>query len=173
MPLGRPPFGTSEIVGTVAETARFVPTPADDPAVIEMLGEYYHELDRRFEFGFDAHLTPQADVDETTPPRGVFLVVMVNSQPAGIGALRTERPGIGEIKRMYLRDICRGRGIGRALVAELETYALKFGMTETWLDSNRALGNAIAMYRSLGYTDIERYNHHPYGDVWLGRTLTR
>lgn len=157
----------------MAETVRFVPTPADDPTVVEMLAEYYAELDRRFEFGFDAQLTPQADVDETTPPRGVFLVVTVDGQPAGIGALRTERPGVGEIKRMYLRDTCRGRGIGRALVAELEAYALTFAMTETWLDSNRALDNAIAMYRSLGYTDIERYNHHPYGHVWLGRTLSR
>lgn len=149
----------------------FRPTPGDAPAVVELLAEYYTELDRRFDGGFDAELTSQADVDETTPPQGVFLVVYVDGVAAGIGALRTQAPGVGEIKRMYLRSTTRGLGLGRRLVAELEAHARAYAMTSVCLDSNRALGNAIEMYRDLGYTDIERYNFHPYGDVWLGRSL--
>ena len=159
---------------SVSEPAavEFRPTPADDPLVLTLLDEYYAELDRRFSNGFDADLTSQADIAGTTPPNGVFVVVWLDGDPVGIGALRSEAPGVGEIKRMYLRDAARGHGLGRRLVRELEARAREFGMERVCLDSNEALTNAIAMYRELGYTDIERYNHHPYAHVWLGRSLT-
>ena len=40
-----------------------------------------------------------------------------------------------------------------------------------WLDTNRALSPAIAMYRAAGYADIDRYNDNPYADFWFEKEL--
>ncbi|MCP3935513.1 MAG: GNAT family N-acetyltransferase [Actinomycetia bacterium] len=149
---------------------------ADDPEVERCLSLYYEELDRRFDTGFDVELTPQADIEETTPPRGVFLTVQHRSDgdtdPAlGIGALRLEQPGVAEMKRMWVSPEARGMGAGRLLVESLEAAAVEFGYREVWLDSNSTLTEAISLYRSMGYTDIARYNTHPFAHVWLGKTL--
>ena len=149
---------------------------ADDAEVVRCLGAYYAELDQRFDTGFDAELTPQAEIDDTTPPVGVFYTLQWaddgDDAPAlGIGALRPEQPGVAEIKRMWVAPEARGLGGGRLLLDELEAAARRFGYTEVWLDSNSSLTEAIAMYRSAGFVDVPRYNTHPFAQVWLGKKL--
>ena len=39
------------------------------------------------------------------------------------------------------------------------------------LDTNRALNEAHALYRKLGYVEIARYNDNPYADHWFEKRL--
>jgi ribosomal protein S18 acetylase RimI-like enzyme len=74
---------------------------------------------------------------------------------------------------MWVADSARGLGIGRRLLGELERRAAEHGGTVVRLDTNKALTEAIAMYRSAGYREIEAFNAEPYAHHWFEKRLRR
>lgn len=153
-------------------TAALVEVTPIDPAhphAQSCLGEYFAELDRRFEGGFDPSLSPPAD--EYRPPSGLFLVAYLRSEPIGCGALKFHPADPPEIKRMWVAPAARGLGIGRRLLAELEARAAASGAKSVRLDTNAALIEAIALYRSAGYVEIEPFHGEPYAHRWFGKDL--
>src|SRR5690606_25449994 len=84
-----------------------------DPASREArwcLEQYYAELARRFDEGFDAARSLPTDDAELRPPRGVFLMASVDGEPVACGLIKTIGPGIGYLKRMWVSDALRGVG---------------------------------------------------------------
>ncbi len=136
------------------------------------LCEYFAELDRRFDAGFDPALSISADADELRPPAGLFLLASLRSDPIGCGALKFHDDAPTEIKRMWVADAARGLGVGRRLLEELEVEALRRGSRVSRLETNRSLIEAIAMYRSAGYVEVEAFNHEAYADHWFEKRLT-
>jgi putative acetyltransferase len=101
-----------------------------------------------------------------TPPRGRLLIAALDGQPIGCVALRpldNLGPAVCELKRMYVRPAARGHGIGRLLAERLLTDARTLGYTLMKLDSDTdaRFAAAIALYRTLGFTECERYNADP------------
>ncbi|MEQ1954228.1 helix-turn-helix domain-containing GNAT family N-acetyltransferase [Mesorhizobium sp. CN2-181] len=135
------------------------------------LGEYFAELARRFEEGFDLEIGKAAEASEMTPPKGWFLMARIDGEPAGCGVLKTLEDGIGEIKRVWVSPSARGLGIASRLMEKLESLALEAGLTSVRLDTNRALLEAQAMYRKLGYHEIARYNDNFYANHWFEKRL--
>jgi DNA-binding MarR family transcriptional regulator/GNAT superfamily N-acetyltransferase len=147
------------------------PVDPADPDAQHCLREYYAELDRRFATGFDPARTLPVALDEMRPPAGIFLVARLRGQPVGCGALKV-RPGAPtEIKRMWVSPTARGLGVGRRLLAELETRARDNGSSTVRLDTNGALTEAIAMYRSAGYREIPPFNDEPFATLWFDKDL--
>jgi DNA-binding MarR family transcriptional regulator/predicted N-acetyltransferase YhbS len=132
---------------------------------------YYTEIDRRFEHGFDLGQSISADGDQLRPPEGVLLVAYLRGEPVGSGALRCPPGEPGTLKRMWVADSARGLGIGRRLLAELESRAAAHGCDTVRLETNRALAEAIAMYRSAGYVEVAPYNDEPHAHHWFTKTL--
>ena len=126
------------------------------------LDHYFAELDERFEEGF---------VAPTDDAVAAFVVARLGGQPAGCGALKTLEPGIGEIARVWVDRPHRGLGLGARLLAALEEQAVALGHHTVRLDTNRALDEAQAMYRSNGYRAIPRYNDNPYANHWFEKAL--
>ena len=62
--------------------------------------------------------------------------------------------------------------MGRRLLAELEATAAARGDGLVRLDTNRALAEAIGMYRSAGYTEVEAFNEEPYAHHWFEKRLS-
>ena len=149
--------------------------PADprDPDAARCVQAYFAELDRRSDTGFDpAASGAAADAHELTPPLGTFLVARLDGAPVGCGGVK-HRPGApAEIKRLWVADAARGRGLGRRLLGELEALASRSGASVVRLDTNGALVEAIAMYRSAGYREIPRFNDEPFADHWFEKRLT-
>jgi DNA-binding MarR family transcriptional regulator/GNAT superfamily N-acetyltransferase len=137
------------------------------------LREYFAELDRRFDTGFDPGATLPADPAEMRPPAGTFLVGMLRAEPVCCGALKFHGRAPAEIKRMWVSGAVRGLGLGRRLLAELEGRAAGQGCDAVRLETNRALIEAIAMYRSSGYEEVPAFNDEPYGDHWFEKSLDR
>jgi DNA-binding MarR family transcriptional regulator/N-acetylglutamate synthase-like GNAT family acetyltransferase len=127
------------------------------------LAHYYAELDERFEEGFDATIWP---ADATR-----FVIARLGGQPTGCGVLKTLEPLVGEIARMWVDKPHRGLGLARRLLAALEQQAAELGFATVRLDTNRALDEAKAMYRSAGYREIPRYNDNPYAHHWFEKRL--
>jgi ribosomal protein S18 acetylase RimI-like enzyme len=57
------------------------------------------------------------------------------------------------------------------LLAELERRAAEHGCGVVRLETNRALVEAIAMYRSSGYREVAAFNDEPYGDHWFEKSF--
>jgi GNAT superfamily N-acetyltransferase len=135
------------------------------------LGEYYAELARRFEDGFDVSLSRNPDADEMIRPRGAFLVAMSDGLPIGCVGLKRTDSEIAEIKRLWVAPSARGLGIGRRLVEAAENAASHLSIKTLRLDTNRALPEALRLYRSTGWSEIDRFNDDPYPDLFFEKHL--
>jgi GNAT superfamily N-acetyltransferase len=155
----------------VGEVELSVVDGASGPAQWAMR-QYFDELARRFPGGFD----PGGALDEAAelfnPPRGVFVLAVVDGRTAGCGALVHLDDGTAEIKRMWVSPAIRGLGVGARLLSRLEDEAAHAGRRRVVLDTNGTLTEAIAMYGSRGYVPIERYNDNPYAQRWFEKALT-
>jgi GNAT superfamily N-acetyltransferase len=101
----------------------------------------------------------------------MLLVGYEGGDPVACGAVRVIGPGVAEIKRMFVTHAARGRGHGRALLHALEHAALELDCDVARLDSIEHLAEAMALYRSAGYTPIGDYNRNPNAGVWMQRRL--
>lgn len=132
---------------------------------------YFAELAHRFDGGFDpAHSIFAAD-EELTFPTGLLLVATLRADPVGCGALKLHQDGCAEVKRMWVSPTVRGLGLGRRLLAELESRAAAHGVRTLRLETNRALTEAIGLYRAAGYREVEAFNDEPYAHHWFEKTL--
>jgi DNA-binding MarR family transcriptional regulator len=155
-------------------TAALVEIDAVDPAhphARHCLREYFAELHRRFDAGFDPARSRLADPTEMRPPAGVFCVATLRGEPVGCGGLRFHGEAPTELKRMWVDPAARGLGVGRRLLAELESRAAANGSRTVRLDTNGSLTEALAMYRSAGYREVEPFNDEQYADHWFEKRL--
>ncbi len=150
-----------------AAMIRIAPVDPAHPHAQHCLRAYAAELDRRFAHGFDPARSISAAPRELRPPAGLVLVASLRAEPIGCGALKFHDGEATEIKRMWVAEEARGLGVGRRLLAELEARAGAVVRLET----NRALTEAIAMYRSAGYTEVAPFNDEPYAHHWFEKRL--
>jgi DNA-binding MarR family transcriptional regulator/GNAT superfamily N-acetyltransferase len=133
--------------------------------------QYFTELSKRFEAGFDPTQSISAHAYELTPPAGLLLVARLREEPVGCGALKFHENTVGELKRMWVAPRARGLGLGRRLLEVLEHEAREAGMTVLHLETNRTLTEAIEMYRHAGYQEVEAFNDEPYAHYWFEKRL--
>jgi DNA-binding MarR family transcriptional regulator/GNAT superfamily N-acetyltransferase len=173
------PGQRQQLTGAMTTVARLLTAGAvrfavADPAAPEAqycLREYFTELDRRFATGFDPRRGTVPDAGEFAPPGGVLIVASLWSEPIGCGGLLLHDDDAADVKRMWVDRSARGLGVGRRLLAELEAHAIRSGRTVTRLETNRGLAEAIALYRSAGYAEVEPFNDEPYADHWFAKRL--
>jgi DNA-binding MarR family transcriptional regulator/predicted N-acetyltransferase YhbS len=151
------------------------PVDPDHPHARHCLGAYFAELDRRFDGGFDEALGISAAGDELRLPAGLLLVATLHGEPVGCGALKlagdsTDRTAY--LKRMWVADGQRGLGIGRRLLAELEQRSRAHGASTVRLETNKALAEAITMYRAAGYEEVAPFNDEHYAHHWFEKRLS-
>lgn len=132
---------------------------------------YFAELAARFPGGFDAGDALDTDAVAFDAPAGAFVVVHDGTDVAGCGGLQRLDDTTAEIKRMWVHRDWRSVGLGRRLLAHLESLARDLGRTSVVLDTNATLLEAIAMYERAGYQAIERYNDNPYAQRWFAKAL--
>lgn len=142
-----------------------------EPGVRHAMQEYMAELTRRF--GREFAVTPMSDAERRSflRPQGVFLLAEQDGLAVASGALRPLGEGIAEVKRMWVNPAWRGRGLSRQLMAELERQAQGLGYRALRLDTSRHLGEAVGLYRALGYSEISRYNDNPDADHFFEKTI--
>ncbi|MGY5079367.1 GNAT family N-acetyltransferase [Streptomyces nigrescens] len=106
-----------------------------------------------------------ADDPDDTPashyvlPQGLFVIARCDDSPeaVGCGGWRLLSPGTAEIKRMYVTQAGRGRGIGRRILEHLESQAVSRGVIRMVLETGVRNEAALSLYRSCGYQPCPSY----------------
>jgi ribosomal protein S18 acetylase RimI-like enzyme len=94
-----------------------------------------------------------------------LLVARLDGEAVGCVALKPLPGEACEMKRLYVRPEARGTGAGRALVEASIARALELGYAVMRLDTLPTMDAAQALYLSLGFRPIERYNDNPIEGV--------
>jgi putative acetyltransferase len=138
---------------------------AESPAQIAQARELFLEYADSLGFSlcfqsFDQELAGLPG--DYAPPDGRLLLAEYRDQLAGCVALHKLDSGTCEMKRLYLRPQLRGRGVGRALAEAVIAEARAIGYQKMRLDTvEPVMPNAVAMYRRLGFVEIEPYRANP------------
>ncbi len=145
--------------------------PEDHAAVARELADYLSFIGGALDAeGLDYDIAHwQEEYDGRT---GVLLLV---ADPAGevvgTAAVRLLEPGLGELKRMWLRPSRQGRGLGRRLMDACLDEARRLGCRALRLDTQARMEAAVHLYRAYGFSEIPRYNDNRRADIWMERAL--
>ncbi|WP_326753184.1 GNAT family N-acetyltransferase [Streptomyces hirsutus] len=141
----------------------------DHPDAVKLNDEVQAEYDVRYGDGGDA--TPM-DPADFRPPNGVYLIAYdENDTPVASGGWRVQnangegnRDGDAELKRMYVIEQMRGRGLARRILAALEDDARAAGRLRMVLETGTEQPEAIALYASSGYEPCEKFGYYRFHD---------
>jgi GNAT superfamily N-acetyltransferase len=148
--------------------------PADGAAARALFHEYMALIGERAGIeDFEPIERIFATSDVFAAPDAAWLVVYADGTAVGCGGLRTLAPGIGEVKRMFVSQPARRRGLGRRLLRALEERARAVGHDRVRVLTTPMLSEACALYAADGYEEIERVQpaEGPV-EIWLEKALT-
>lgn len=153
------------IVGAIDLIA--VESSAHKAAARELMREYLWWVAdvARTNYGltFDIDAMIESDIQDQLkfyPPAGRFYLLQFAGRYVGVGCLKRLADGVGEIQRMFVQTQVRGVGAGRALLERLIQDAKDLGYLTVRLESLKALSAAHALYRSVGFVEIDPYSEN-------------
>ncbi|MPY96255.1 MAG: GNAT family N-acetyltransferase [Acidimicrobiia bacterium] len=123
-------------------------------------------------------LQPEAEgeyagpLDYYRPPDGALLLARAGGRPVGLVGLHRIAGACAELKRMFVLPSARGSGAGRALLHAALATAAELGFGRLVLETMPGeMDTAIALYRGLGFTDVDRFSIDLPGAIALGLDL--
>nr|WP_236673053.1 GNAT family N-acetyltransferase [Flavobacterium tagetis] len=88
------------------------------------------------------------------------IIAYVNGIAVGCGAIKQFDAESVEVKRMFVSDEYRGRGISRKILSELENWAKELGYESTVLETSNVQVEAVGLYTKSGYAITENYGQY-------------
>jgi ribosomal protein S18 acetylase RimI-like enzyme len=147
-----------------------VETAHDYSQARKLLRAYAGGMDVDLEVdGFSAELQSLSTIYRL--PQGAFLVAKKGKDYVGCVGWRHYEPGIAEVKRMFVLPQYAGRGIGRVLIEQLIESVRSHNVTRLRLEVLTSSLSAIALYRNIGFKDIEHYRLSLSGLEYLSMQL--
>jgi GNAT superfamily N-acetyltransferase len=137
---------------------------AQEQQVRELEFEYFTwvntQLHAEFQITLDIEKMITNDLENLEmyfPPTGGLFLAEQDRTLIGMIFLTQLREGVGQIRRMYVRDAYRRRGIARALFKTAIEHARDIGYSSLVLESPMSWTGAHALYHALGFEAVEMY----------------
>jgi ribosomal protein S18 acetylase RimI-like enzyme len=139
---------------------RGVASPSDRASVQQLFREYASGLGFSLDFqDFERELREFPGA--YAAPRGTLLLAELEGEAVGCVGLRPLDLETCEMKRLYVRPGCRGRGVGRRLAERVIEEGRSKAYGRMRLDTVPSMTDAIALYRRLGFSEIPPYRFNP------------
>src|SRR5215469_9847685 len=161
-PIGRGQAGSGSLSSSLE---RLKIGQAESCAQIEAIRELFLEYGQSLSFSlcfqsFDKELAGLPG--DYAPPEGRLLLLSISGEAAGCVALHKLSSEMCEMKRLYVRPQFRGKGLGRSLTERIIEDGRQIGYKKLRLDTvEPVMQTAVAMYRALGFREIEPYRENP------------
>ncbi|CAM5545485.1 GNAT family N-acetyltransferase [Streptomyces fumanus] len=148
------------------------PVPFDHPDAVKLNDEVQAEYALRYGDGGDeTYLEPS----HFAPPNGLYLIAYDEAGvPVATGGWRAQeaneenyRDGDAELKRMFVIEQMRGRGLARRILAALEADARAAGRTRMVLETGTQQPEAVALYLSSGYEPCDKFGYYRFHESSL------
>ncbi|WP_181409772.1 GNAT family N-acetyltransferase [Martelella alba] len=117
-------------------------------------------------FAVDLHALMQDDIS--------FVVARLDGRAAGCGAIKWLADGTAELKRIFVAEDARGRGLGGRIMDFLETLARDRNVRHLFLETGPLNTEAVQMYRTRGFSQcgpFADYEDNPYS-LFMTRDMT-
>lgn len=88
------------------------------------------------------------------------VIAYCDDKAVGCGCFKHYDEESVEIKRMYVSDEQRGKGIGAAILRELEKWAAELKVSSLVLETGNNQPEAVHLYKKLGYQVIPNYGQY-------------
>jgi GNAT superfamily N-acetyltransferase len=108
----------------------------------------------------DQRFGPNLRAEQLSEGRGTFLVARTAHRAIGCGAIRVLDPTTAEVKRMYVEPEFRGKGVGRAVLASLESAARELGVRRLVLETGIHQEEALSLYLRAGFTQLDCWGEY-------------
>ena len=119
---------------------------------------------------FEQELMQVADI-YLPPGGGALFLADHEGIPAGCAGLRRIDNRRCEMKRLYVRNQFRGKGIGKTLCRSVILKGSQLGYREMLLDTLITMVEAQALYRELGFKETAPYYHNPIPEAQYMRLI--
>jgi putative acetyltransferase len=90
------------------------------------------------------------------------VVAYENEMPVGCGAIKEYMSNVMEIKRMYVKEDKRGKGIASIILRELEKWCIELKYEKSILETGLAQPEAIRLYTKNNYQRIPNYGQYEH-----------
>lgn len=137
----------------------------------QCLNAYARELSERVSGSFTLARSGEPDLSQMAPPNGTFIIARLEDVPIGCVGVKGSGGKVAEIKRMWITPAARGLGLSRRLMTFAEDAARSIGIETLRLDTNSALFEAVGLYKSMGWVEIEPFNDDPDPDTFFEKHL--
>lgn len=122
------------------------------------------ELDRTLASEYAPEQRHGLDIDAIFRPPVRFFLARLDGAAAGCGGVALFAT-FAEVKRMYVRENARGRGVARALLGRIEAEALDAGHEIIRLETGDAQHDALRLYDRAGYRPCTAFGDYAAMDV--------
>jgi GNAT superfamily N-acetyltransferase len=150
----------------------FAAEPADSETSLGLQRAFFADIASRYP-GWKPTSSQSVEPEDLAPPDGAWLVAYVDEHPAGCGGLQRLSAGTAEVRRIFLDERARGRGVGRALLAQLEDHARTVGYERVRLTTGDRQPEALGLFRAAGYREIAPFIDGVFTRHWMEKELPR
>jgi putative acetyltransferase len=103
---------------------------------------------------------PNLKAEQLEGGHGAFLVARDDGRAVGCGAIRVLDSTTAEAKRMYVEPDQRGKGVGWAVLAGLESAAKQLGVRRLVLETGIYQDAALSLYRRAGFAQVNCWGEY-------------
>ena len=135
------------------------PRAGDIAAMIGELDQYLSDL-------YPAEINHLMGLESLAADNVVFLVARQDGKAVGCVALVREAPDWAEVKRIYVRPVARGAGVGGAMLGAVESAGRGMGLQWLRIETGSRQPEALGLFEKAGYVRCARFGAYPLGDPW-------